>query len=171
MNESGSVCGCECWCAQLHEQIALGSLPLWYYINICNCKIKRWGFFFPFNLHILEGCFAKFQVALVVKNSPANAEDVRDSGSISGLGRSPGREHGNPLQYYCLENPKFRGAWRATVHRVTKSWTWLKQLTKHACSLRSCPLFPMILLWFRRWEVDKPAFKYHYVTYYLNDIG
>ena len=56
------------------------------------------------------------QVALVVKNSPANAEEVRDLGSIPGLGRSPGGGHGNPLQYSCLENPIDRGAWWATVH-------------------------------------------------------
>jgi len=53
------------------------------------------------------------QVALVVKNLPANAGDVRNMGSIPGLGRSPG-EHGNPLQYSCLENPMDRGAWQAT---------------------------------------------------------
>ena len=45
------------------------------------------------------------QVALVVKNLPANAGDIRDSGSIPGLGRSPGGGHGSPLQYSCLENP------------------------------------------------------------------
>ena len=50
------------------------------------------------------------QVALVVKNLPANAGDVRDS-SIPGLGRSPGGGHGNPLQYCCLKNPMDRGAW------------------------------------------------------------
>ena len=46
-----------------------------------------------------------FQVALVVKNLPANAGDLRDEGSIPGLGRSPGEGHGNPLQYSCLEYP------------------------------------------------------------------
>ena len=51
------------------------------------------------------------QVALVVKNLPANAGDVIDAGSIPGLGRSPGGGHGNPLQYSCLENPMDRGAW------------------------------------------------------------
>ena len=61
------------------------------------------------------------QVALVVKNVPANAGDVRDKGSIPGSGRSPGRGHGNPLQYSCLENPMDRGAWWATVHRVAES--------------------------------------------------
>ena len=57
------------------------------------------------------------------KDPPANAGDVREAGSIPGLGRFPGGGHGNPLQYSCLENPMARGAWRATVHRVTKSRT------------------------------------------------
>ena len=50
------------------------------------------------------------QVALVVKDTPANAGDIRDAGSIPGSGRSPGEEHGNPLQYSCLENPMDREA-------------------------------------------------------------
>ena len=66
------------------------------------------------------------QVALVVKNPPGNAGDIRDSGLIPGSGRSPGGGHGNPVQCSCLENPVDRGAWRATVHRVAKSWTQLK---------------------------------------------
>ena len=53
----------------------------------------------------------------MVKNLPANTGDM---GSIPGLGRSPGEENGNPLQYSCLENSMDRGAWRATVHRVMK---------------------------------------------------
>ena len=60
------------------------------------------------------------QVALVVNNLPANAGDIRDVGSIPGLGRSPGKGHGNPLQYSCLENPMDRGAWWAIVHRVQR---------------------------------------------------
>ena len=56
----------------------------------------------------------------MVKNLSANAGDIRDVGSIPGLGRSPGGGHGNPLQYSCLENPTDRGAWQATVHRVTE---------------------------------------------------
>jgi len=59
----------------------------------------------------------------VVKNSPANAGDVGDTGLIPGLGRSPGGGNGNPLQYSCLENCMDRGAWRAIVHGVAKSWT------------------------------------------------
>ena len=69
------------------------------------------------------------QVVLAVKNLPANAGDVRDTGSIPGLGRSPEEGNGNPLQYSCLENPMDRGAWLAIVHRVTKSRTQLKQLS------------------------------------------
>ena len=57
------------------------------------------------------------------KKSPANAGDIRDAGSVPGSGRSPGGGHGNPLQYSYLENPMDRGAWWATVHTVTKSWT------------------------------------------------
>ena len=57
---------------------------------------------------------------------PANAGDIRDTGSIPGLGRSPGGGHGSPLQCSHLENPMDRGAWRATVHGVTKSQTQLK---------------------------------------------
>ena len=60
------------------------------------------------------------QVAPVVKNLSANAGDVRDMCSIPGSGRSPGGGHGNPLQYSCLKNPMDKGAWRATVHKVTK---------------------------------------------------
>ena len=62
------------------------------------------------------------QMALVVKNPPANAGDVRDAGWIPGLGRFPEGGHGNPFQYSCLEKPMDRGDWQATVHRVAKSW-------------------------------------------------
>ena len=56
------------------------------------------------------------------KESACNAGDL---GSIPGLGRSPGGGHGNPLQYSCLENPMDRGAWWATVLRLSQSGTWL----------------------------------------------
>ena len=57
-------------------------------------------------------CFlGAFQVASVVKKLPGNVGDIKDMGSIPGSGRSPGGEYGNPLQYYCLENPMDRGAW------------------------------------------------------------
>ena len=65
------------------------------------------------------------QVVLMVKNTPAIAGEVRDTGSIPGSGRSPGKEHGNALQYSCLEDPKDRGARQDVVHRVAKSSMWL----------------------------------------------
>ena len=58
----------------------------------------------------------------VIKNLPASAGDIRDVGSIPGLGRSPGGGNGNPLQYSCLENPTDRGAWQAMAQGVARSW-------------------------------------------------
>ena len=60
----------------------------------------------------------------MVKNLPASAGDVRDTGAVPGSGRSPGGGHS------CLENPMDKGAWRATVHKVSKSDT--TEATKHA---------------------------------------
>ena len=77
-----------------------------------------------------------------------SACSVRDLGSIPGSGRSPGEEHGNALQYSCLENPMDRGAWQATVHGVAKSQTQLNHWHTYmdhffpnvaAKSLQSCP--------------------------------
>ena len=65
------------------------------------------------------------QVGLVVKNPPVNAGDARDTGLVPGLGRSPGQENGNSLQYSCLGNSRDRGAWWATVHATTMSQTQL----------------------------------------------
>ena len=72
------------------------------------------------------------QVVLVVKNPPAKAGDLRDAGSIPGLGRSAGGGNGSPLQCSCLEHPMDRAACQATVHRVAKSQTRLKRLSTHA---------------------------------------
>ena len=59
----------------------------------------------------------------MVKDPPANAGDIRDMGSMPGLGKSPGEGNGYPLQYSCLENPMDRRAWQATVYGVRKSRT------------------------------------------------
>ena len=82
-----------------------------------------------------------YQVVLVVKNPSASAGDT---GSIHGLGRSPGGGKSYLLQYSCLERPMDRGVWQATVHRVSKIWTRLKQLSMHACTVR----FRMFSLFF-----------------------
>ena len=66
-----------------------------------------------------------FPSGAVVKNPPANAGDARDTGSLPGLGRSPGEGNDNPLWYSCLGNPMDRGAWQATVPGVTKNQTQL----------------------------------------------
>ena len=70
-------------------------------------------------------------MVLVVKNLPATAGDIRDTGPILGSGRSPGGGNGNPLQYSCLGNPVDRGSWRAPVDKVIKSQTRLKRLQTH----------------------------------------
>ena len=108
-----------------------------YCSHSCSCLMKKWAIkksaskscpkFCQFAI-TLSGIQAS-QVALVVKSHPANAGDIRDLSSIPGLGSSPGWEHGNPLQYSCLENPMDRRAWRSIVHRVAKSQTQLKWLS------------------------------------------
>ena len=60
------------------------------------------------------------------------------AGLIPGLGRSLGGRNGNPIQYSCLDNPMDRGTWRATVQRITKSWTWL---STHKWGIVFCILF------------------------------
>ena len=83
------------------------------------------------SLSLVKGCCCCLKrasrVALVVKNPPANAGELRDTSSIPGSGRSPGGGHGNPLQCSCLENPIDRGAFQATVHGFAKSWTQLSR--------------------------------------------
>ena len=71
-------------------------------------------------------------MAQTVKNQPAKWGDL---GSVPGWGRSPGEGNGNPLQYICVENPIDRGAWRAIVHGVARSWTRLSN--KHSYTLLS----------------------------------
>ena len=66
-----------------------------------------------------------FSGGSVVKNPPANAGDAEDTGSVPGLGRSPGEGNGKLFQYSCLGNPMDRGAWQATLHGVTKNRTQL----------------------------------------------
>ena len=80
------------------------------------------------------------QVALVVKNLPANAGDLKDAGWIPGWGRFPGGGHSNPLQYSCLENPHGQRT-EASVHSVAESQTRLKQFSTRASSSLKIVLF------------------------------
>ena len=76
---------------------------------------------------------------LVVKNPPANAEDIRDTGLIPGLGRSPGEGNGNLLQYSRLGSPMDRGAWRATVHGVSEELDTILRLNNNQKRTFSAP--------------------------------
>ena len=67
----------------------------------------------------------------MAKNPPANADDVRDVGSIPGLGRSPGGGHGNPFQYSCLEKSMDRGAWWA-LESIESQRVGHNLVTEHA---------------------------------------
>ena len=93
-----------------------------------QATVHSWTGLSDFHFHWL--------VALVVKNQPASAGDIRELGSIPGAGRSPLEGHSNALQYSCLENSMNRGAWWSTAHRVAKSQTQLKQLSMHTCTKR-----------------------------------
>ena len=108
------------WCEEAGEQLYIAKLGTW------SSVLER----------------GASQVALVVKNPPANAGEVRDVGLIPGSGRSPGGGHGNPFRYFCLGNPMDRGAWQAPVHGVAKSQTRLKRfgMHTHARARRKDPL-------------------------------
>ena len=89
------------------------------------------------------------------KESACNAGDTGDLGLIPGSERSPGAGNGNPLQYSCLENPMDRGAWRAILHRVAKSWTRLKWLSVHARMYThtwTCVCASMCVVFWVKWE-------------------
>ena len=77
-----------------------------YYVVIIRNKL---------DMHTTTWMHFIFTVALMVKNPPSNAGDIRDLGTDPGLGRSPGEGNGNTLQYSCLENSTNRGAWQAIV--------------------------------------------------------
>ena len=116
---------------------------LWrkFYLEFASCI---WVFFFFLTLLSIVA----FQMAIVVKNLPANAGNARDTSLIPGLGRSLGEGNGNPLKYPCLENSMDRRTWWATVHRVVKSLTCLKQLSMHIVDLQCCVSFKCTAKWF-----------------------
>ena len=83
---------------------------IWQHLTHSHEKNKNWGF--PGG-----------------SDGKASACNAGDPGSIPGSGRSAGEGNDNPFQYSCLENPMDREAWLATVHGVSKSWTWLSYFT------------------------------------------
>ena len=91
---------------------------------------KIWtGFTHKHHIYFLSSSLLCSQVTLLVKTLPANAGDIRDTGSIPRSGRSPGEGNSSPIQYSCLENSMDRGTWWATVHGVAKSRIQLKWLS------------------------------------------
>ena len=112
------------------------------FIYICFIYVHICVYIYIYtHIHMCEAS----QVVLVVKNPLANSGDLRDSGSIPGWGRSPGRGHGNPLQDSCLENPRDRGAWWATVHGVTESRARLSNTRTHW--KKCCSSFTQLVTW------------------------
>ena len=89
------------------DKICRHSIPI--------AKVKNW--------HLVNE--KGFSGGSVIKNPPAKAGDLRDTGLIPGSGRSPGEGKGKPFQYSCLENSMDRGTWQATVHGVSKRQTQL----------------------------------------------
>ena len=117
---------------------------MWDYWALCIHYI-----FFHIILHYILYCTILyftlgFPGVTREKNPPANAGDIRDANSTPGLGRYPGGEYGNTRQYSCLHNPMLRGACWATVHRVSKSQTQLKQLSMHT---HTVPYNPLLKAW------------------------
>ena len=112
----------QCWAQNSHLMNEfIFSIPLWQsliaHLLYVRDSSECWG------REDIQDLRMGFPGGLVVKNPPANAGDIRDTGLIPVSGRSPGGGNGNPLQYPCLENSMDRGAWWATVHGVAKSWT------------------------------------------------
>ena len=105
----------------------------------------------------------------MVNHPPANAGDTRDTDWVPGLGSSPAGGNGNPLQYSCLENAMDKGAWQATVHRVAKNQTQLKQLPVHACckmAAHQCNFHPDDLKYLLLIEGAIPLKLGQYITTY-----
>ena len=127
------------WKGKSHPLDSQGNL--WAYIFWTKKQVKHlpWGMMMDQDIWnpVCSGKCRASKVVLLVKNQPANAGDLRDTGSIPEWGISSEGGHGNPLQYSCLENPIDRGAWRTMVCRVTKSWTRLKWHSVHHAALES----------------------------------
>ena len=111
--------------------------------NNSSHTLKESNSFLNMKFSNFGSCFVGYtpgasQVALIFKNLPANAGDIRDVGWIPGSGRSPGVGNSSPLWYSCLENPMERGAWWATDHGVGhKELDMSEHTCTHICHLLS----------------------------------
>ena len=102
------------------------------------------------------------QVVLVIKNSPANAGDIRNVGLIPVSGGSLGRGHGNPLQYFCLKNSVGRGAWWVTVHGAKRQ---IPLVNTHLCH---CSVTKLWLTLCNHMDYSTPGFS---VLHYLPEFA
>ena len=128
-HRQGSLGGCHLWgCTESDTTEATQQQQQQSHICFFSHSMTQHLLFVLTNKQLLNTHWG-FQVALVLKNLPVKAGDIRDASSIPGLGRYPGEGHSNPLQYSCLENPRDSGAWWAAVYGVAQSQTRLKQLS------------------------------------------
>ena len=135
------ICLCLCFC-QKESTWNTDQMIIWELLFLKKNSISlRWGrclslykvrVFIPI---FWEGRLPKYRTWIRIStglmgfpcgsDGKESAYKAGDPGLIPGLGRSPREGNDNPLQYSCLENPRDRGAWRAPVHGVANSWTWL----------------------------------------------
>ena len=108
-----------------------------------------------------------------------SAWNVGDPGLIPELGRFPGQENGNPLQYSFLESSMDRGAWWAIIHGVTKSWTLLKKLSMHSTHNRNVASYLITLIfigssgkpsWHGKWHIQFKR-SFDHVLWSVNQGG
>ena len=113
-------------------------------VQNAKIKTKKQNVIFIFCVQMY--IYKDFPSGSVIKDTLANAGDTGDRVWICESGRSSGEGNGNPLQYSCLENSMDRGAWWATVHRVTKRQT---QLSMHACNAWNYKhvIFKCLVIW------------------------
>ena len=114
-----------CWVSRIAEsQVSAYAAVVDIATHFCSSYNSTLAVSHPFQ-HLISSVFS-------LGEPVCQCRRLKDTGLIPGSGRSPGVGPGNPLQYSCLENSMDRGAWRATVHSIAKSWTRLKRLTMHA---------------------------------------
>ena len=125
---------------------------IWAVVSSCSKLNLPWLLQedFPTPLVPVQRSTINFPSGSDGKESACNAWDL---GSIPGLGRSPGKRNGNPLQYFCLENSMDRGALWATVHGVTKSRKWLSYYQRDRTTLMNTPIGKSRFFWCRMHDV------------------